>query len=275
MLSLRRTFLLLIAISAGIWFASYPSLLCAANPGTLPERQLLSSAYGGGETLEYEISWLGIKAGKLVIDIEQAAKEAGQYRLKVSATTAGLLEIFYPVDDLFVTLVQGRKRLPVRFDFWQKEGKRQNYRLTLYDQEKFIVSYAKNDNQPVIYTVDGPVHNEFSSFVALRAMPLQIGKQVIVPTFADKKRHEVRVSVQKRKKLPSIFGEVDTIQVQPHLNFKGLYEKLGDPVIWMTDDEFRIPVRIKASIVIGSFTAKLVNYKGKREVPVKQQASSQ
>lgn len=275
MLYVRRLLLLAITTCAVICFASFPEFLCAANSGTLPDRQLLNSAYSGEETLEYEISWLGIKAGKLIIHVEQVLKDAGQYRINVTAKTAGLLEVFYPVDDLFVTLVQGMERLPVRFDFWQKEGKRQNYRLTLYDQEQFIISYAKNNNPPVIYTVDGPVHNEFSSFVALRVMPLQIGKQVVVPTFADKKRHEVQVSVLKKKKLPSIFGEVDTIQVQPHLNFKGLYEKLGDPVIWMTDDEFRIPIRIKASIVIGSFTAKLVNYKGMREDPAKQQASAQ
>jgi len=264
-------FLLFIILCIVSSLVNFPKEICATESRSLPDQQLLKTTYGGDETLEYEISWLGITAGKLTIQKQSVPQQAEQFNIRVTAKSAGLLAVFYPIEDLFVTLVQGEERLPVRLDFWQKEGKRKNYRVTTYDQEQFVVSSKKNDGQPSVYTLSGPVHNEFSSFFAMRAMPLEVGKELMVPTFADKKRNEVKVSVQEKDKRSSIFGEVDTVKVIPHLHFKGLYEKLGDPVIWMTDDEYRVPVRIKAKIVIGSFTATLVNYQGAKPMPPAQQ----
>lgn len=267
---------LFINLCIAVFLVNIPQELCAAGLRSRPDQKLLKTAYTGEETLEYEISWLGIKAGKLTIQRECVTQQEEQFTIRVTAKSAGLLSAFYPIEDLFVTQVQGGERLPVRLDFWQKEGKRQNYRMTTYDQEQFVISYKKNDQQPAVYTVSGPVHNEFSSFLAMRAMPMEVGKELVVPTFADKKRNEVKVSVLEKDRKSSIFGKVDTIKVIPHLNFKGLYEKLGDPVIWLTDDEYRVPVRIKAKIVIGSFSAKLVNYHGARPMPSagQQQASA-
>ena len=39
----------------------------------------------------------------------------------------------------------------------------------------------------------------------------------------------------------------------------GVLEKKGDVYIWLTDDEKRIPVLIKAKVVIGSLTMVLVD----------------
>jgi hypothetical protein len=42
--------------------------------------------------------------------------------------------------------------------------------------------------------------------------------------------------------------------------FKGLYEKSGDTVLWLTDDRCRVPVEIHSKIAIGSLVAELVEY---------------
>lgn len=244
-----------------------PQLPLAGNVRTLPAKELLASAYNGGEELRYNVSWLGIKAGELVMQVDRLDGETDRFRITVTAKSAGLLAVFYPVEDRFETIVEGQERLPVRYDFWQKEGSRKNRKITTYDQKNFTVTYIKNKDKAVVYTLDGPVHNEFSSFFAMRAMPFLIGTELIVPTFAEKKRHAIRVEIQRKKTLSSIFGKLETIQVQPQLTFKGLYEKAGSPVIWFTNDEFRVPLLIKASIVIGSLTAKLVEYKGARPTP--------
>lgn len=236
----------------------------ASASRTLPDKALLTSAYVDGEIFRYDIFWLGIKAGELIMQVDRLQQESDRFRITVVAKSAGLLAVFYPVEDRFETIVEGWERFPVQHDFWQKEGSRKNRKITIYNQDKFTITYTRNEEQPIIYSVDGPVHNEFSSFMAMRIMPLSLGKELIVPTFADKKRHAIRVEIQKKKMLSSIFGEVETIQVEPILTFKGLYEKVGDPVIWLTNDEFRVPLRITAKIVIGSLTAKLVEYKGAR-----------
>jgi hypothetical protein len=50
------------------------------------------------------------------------------------------------------------------------------------------------------------------------------------------------------------------VVVMPVMKFKGLYDKDGDTVIWLTDDACRVPVKINAKIAIGSLTATLDGY---------------
>ena len=233
-----------------------------AHPGTAPDEALLLTAYAGGETLRYTISWLGIKAGDLVMQVSKIDGSPETFAIDVTAKSAGLLAVFYPVEDRFRTIVQGRMRLPSRHEMQQKEGRRVNSKLTLYNQENFRVSYRKNDEPADIYQLDGPMHNEFSSFFFMRSLSFAGEAPMIVPTFADKKRHEVVVGVEGREEQESVLGKKNTIKVQPHLKFKGLYEKIGDPLVWLTDDVWRIPTKIKAKIVIGSLTAELVGYTG-------------
>ena len=46
----------------------------------------------------------------------------------------------------------------------------------------------------------------------------------------------------------------------PKMKFKGLYDKDGDTVFWLTDDACRVPVKIDSKILIGSLVAELVDY---------------
>ena len=232
------------------------------HPGTRPEEALLQTAYAGGETLRYTVSWLGITAGELVMRVSKVADSQETFTLAITARSAGLLEVFYPVADHFRTIVHGRMRLPSRHDMQQQEGRRVNSKLTRYDQERFLVSYRKNDEPADLYQLEGQMQNEFSAFFLMRALSFAGDTPVIVPTFADKKRHEVVVTLEGKEEQECVLGKKNTLKVQPHLKFKGQYEKMGDPLVWLTDDVWRIPTRIQAKIVIGSLTAELVEYSG-------------
>ena len=233
-----------------------------AAAGALPDAQLLRSAYNGGEIMRYLVTWMGVPAGELVMQVIGQESGDGPLEIRVTARSAGLLAVFYPVEDTFATLINASSRLPERYEMIQKEGRRQNRKITVYDQAGGRITYTKNSDAPELFQVDGPVHNEFSSFLFLRVMPFAPGQKSVVPTFADKKRHAVEVTLEGREALDTIFGPKNSLQVKPHLTFKGLYQKAGAPLIWLTDDPVRIPVKISAKIVIGSLTAKLIEYQG-------------
>ena len=168
---------------------------------------LLATTYQGGEIFKYAVSWLGIPAGELEMRLEKNPEQAGQFLLRVTAKTSGLLYVIYPVEDRFVTVVSGERRLPLRSFQDQQERGRLNKRLYIYDQQRRLVTFIKNDNPSEVYPVDGPVHNEFSAFFYMRTLPFVAGEKTLVPTFADKKRHEVEVFVDNRETIPSLMGE--------------------------------------------------------------------
>lgn len=223
-------------------------------------REIVETIFSGSEVMHFSVSWTGgIKIGDLTLDLRSEGDNT--FAIHARVTDYGLFRLFYPVDDVFVTYVRGNLRLPYRYEVLQREGRgRVTRRLTLYDQADLLVNYRKNDMAEQVFPVAGPVYNEFSSFYVTRSMELVPGRSFVVPTFADRKRNEVEVLVQGKEDIDTVFGRVRTVVVLPKMKFKGLYEKTGDTVIWLTDDECRIPVRINSKILIGSLTAELTGY---------------
>jgi len=254
-ISLLLTVLLAIA---AVGFSGRPSF-AAESAWPSPDPALLESAYAGGEKLTYDVSWLGILAGRLEMEIIRAAPDSDNFTIMVIARPSDFFAVFHPVVDHFETLVSGAGRLPSRYSSRQ-EGRKPKSKLTLYDQERLSVMVMREGKEPERYELPYPVHNEFSSFLILRAFPLTAASEPIIPTFADNKAHPVKVAVEGREELETIFGRRMTIRVRPRLTFKGLYDKQGDATIWLTDDVQRLPVQIKAKIKIGSLTATLIHY---------------
>ncbi|MBW2659597.1 MAG: DUF3108 domain-containing protein [Deltaproteobacteria bacterium] len=225
---------------------------------------LLAVGYPERELLEYDVSWSGgIKIGQLHLEIKKIKDERDSFEIKASISTkGGAINLIYPVHDTHVTNVTGGKRLPYRYEVWQKEGySYEAHRVTEYNQETGEIKRWKNEKPRGGNQVDGEVNNEFSSFFNSRLMALRVGEKIVVPTFADKRRVEVVVNTVAEKTVENtILGSVKTLEVMPIMNFKGLYDKKGDTVIWYTADECRVPVLINSKIVIGSLTAKLAAY---------------
>ena len=222
--------------------------------------QALAVIFSGQERMHFSVSWSGgVKIGDLVLTVTENPAGKGLV-IKARVTDYGLFKLFYPVDDTFTTFIQGPLMLPTRYEVDQREGRRKVQRLTLYDQETFRVRYRKHENPLTLYQLDGPAYNEFSAFFITRALHLRAEEQQIVPTFADKQLHEVAVNVLGRERKSTVFGRKNTIKVMPKMHFKGLYDKDGDTVFWLTDDSCRIPVEIRSKILIGSLVAELEEY---------------
>lgn len=219
--------------------------------------------YKGEEQLTFEVFWSGgIKIGDLRLQVRKNKDSAGHYTIHARVKDSGLFHFFYPVDDVFKTIVDGEKYLPVQYEVEQKEGNSYHAsRYTEYDQKSGVIRYSKNKQPFTVFQVGGEVHNEFSSFFFTRMLALEQHKPAIIPTFADRKRHEVVVQRGDAIHVTSkVLGDVQVLPVSPIMDFKGLYDKAGDTVIFLTDDTCRIPVRITSKLLIGSITAELVSY---------------
>jgi hypothetical protein len=225
-------------------------------------QETLSIIFSGTETMHYSVSWSGgVKIGDIYLKIRPQKKTASGYVIAAKVKDYGPLSLFYPVDDKFRCFVDGPMKLPTRYEVEQKEGYgRETIRLSEYDQEKYLIRYRKNQDKVQKFLVDGTVYNEFASFIITRALAFKAQDEIIVPTFADKKRHEVKVAVVERNVRDTLFGQKKTLKVEPRMKFKGLYEKSGSTLLWLTDDRCRVPVEIHSRIVVGSLVAELVEY---------------
>jgi hypothetical protein len=49
--------------------------------------------------------------------------------------------------------------------------------------------------------------------------------------------------------------------VEPFLRGPAIFQQKGRVTVWVTDDQYRIPVLVKSKVVIGSVSGVLTSYK--------------
>jgi len=215
------------------------------------------------EKLTYRIDLYGVPVGTAVMD---ATNRNGEVRISTRITSNPFISGIYPVDvSVDTRLIKGNYLLTrIRQhegDFTGDSG----FTLMLREKNAFWVDRLHNRyaNHPL---PRDDVMDLLSGFYYLRSQPLEVGKQVLLHLFDSKEYAATSVDVLRREQLHLRgFREVDTLVVHPLLKTAGFFRRTGDILVWLTDDLYRVPVRMETSIVLGHVTAELVSAEGERE----------
>ncbi len=249
-----RSSTLAIAVLA-VLALSTPVLL-AASPSTLP--------FAPGETLTYGLTWSVFPAGQLVATLSRAGGSRGDpYEIKTVARSRGFVSLLYEVHDEFQSVFDPTNICSLQISKSIQEGRHhKETRIVLDSQRKLAILDERDLNRPS----DPPKHAEtetpgcvtdlVTAFYYLRAQPMQVGQQILVPVNDGNKTSEVTVHVQAREEIQTPMGRHFAFRVEPTV-FGGLYKRKGRMLIWFSDDQQRLPLRIKAMISVGTIIGEL------------------
>ena len=146
------------------------SLLADFTEVTRPDPALIQTAFPRNEKMIYELTWLGIKAGTVSINIRQ--KESGNWYILGEARSSPLFSIFFPVEDRFETEM-GPEMFPEWITLQQHEGCYKAFRRVTFQQDRLKVISEKDGDPSKTYKLTRPSHNELTSFLVLRTLPLR------------------------------------------------------------------------------------------------------
>lgn len=103
-----------------------------------------------------------------------------------------------------------------------------------------------------------------SAVFMIRARAVAEQQPLLLPLFDNGKRYTLKVAWLGRETLdlpPPLGKRTKTIVVEPILaEGTGLFVKEGRLKLWLTDDERRIPVRLRTRVPIGSVSGDLESY---------------
>lgn len=224
-----------------------------------------ASGFSVPERLQYDLTWTGVKAGEAVLEVKD---DGPNIQFISKATSAKWVSVFYRVEDIVVsTLKKGGNK-----DFHEKFiGAPYNYRLKIregrhvrdkeltFDHTARKVTYINHiDKETVEAEVNNSTFDALSSFYFARTVPLEVGKSVYIDVYDSKKLYKVEVQVLKKETIETELGTFKTILIKPIMKSEGIFYKKGDILIWVTDDEKRLPVLIKTKVLVGNIKATLV-----------------
>ena len=228
-------------------------------------RSVDNTAFGFGERLEYNVQYMGITGGKASFTIGTDAVQVhghSCYDVRFDVASLESLDWLYRVRDRYRTYIDVGGIYPLKFEQRIREGNyRRDYTAT-FDQvaHKAVTTEGTFD-------VPAFVHDIVSAFYYVRTFDLKRyrkGQSIKLQNFFGKKTHDLEVKVLGRQRVTVEAGVFDCVVIEPMVQEGGLFKSEGRIMIWLSDDERKIPVKVSTKVLIGSIDAELTGYRGLR-----------
>jgi hypothetical protein len=100
------------------------------------------------------------------------------------------------------------------------------------------------------------------AFYYVRTQNLRVGFPIYMTNHDNAKTYELKVIVQRRETVEVSAGKFKCIMVEPQLRGDAIFQQKGELWVWLTDDQYKIPVQMKSAVFIGSITTELKKIEG-------------
>ena len=223
-------------------------------------------AYEEGEYLKFRIHYGVLNAGVATLKLSSSKRNGKTlFHAVGKGWTTGAPKMFFKVNDTYESYFTKEKVAPVFFKRRVDEGGYIIRRDLYFDNVNHTVTVDDlQKNTKTVYTVND-IQDMLSSFYYLRTIDinnLQKGDFIALNIFFDGESFPFRLKFIDKEIIRTSYGNIMTWKVQPMVQKGRVFEDEESLTIWVTDDSYKIPVRIKAKLVVGSLKADLDGFYG-------------
>lgn len=227
-----------------------------------PLRTIEHNAFTVGERLIFDVGYGFIIAGEARMEIPTLDTVQGRECLKVTfrVNSTPSFSWIYKVEDYYETYLDRFGVFPWRFVQRIREGSFKRDFEADFDHVKNKARTTEGE-----YPIPSFVHDIVSAFYYVRTLDFsksRVGEKVYLENFYKDKTYPLAVKFLGRQRIEVEAGVFQCILIEPLVKEGGLFKSEGRVIIWMTDDEKKIPVKVSTQILIGSIYAELREYAG-------------
>ena len=246
-------------------------LMVVAGAALAEERAKISSVFGPGEQTTYEVSYMGLTAGRAELTVGAVMEQFGrQVWPLVCVGETSSVGALYPVKDRFITYWDPLQRRTLGADFVVHENKfraKERYEYD-FDAGQAIVTRESPGWPRTVKRLDimaGTVDLAAAGF-SLRNFPLEAGQVHELPIFTGVKLYKMKATVVGKEVLSTAMGDLEVFRVTVNGDFSGKLATEGLMTLFYTTDERRLPVRAEAKLALGSVRIEAVKYEPGRRM---------
>ena len=88
------------------------------------------------------------------------------------------------------------------------------------------------------------------------------GETIDMDMFFDKENYKFRLKFLGRDTIKTEFGKVPCLKFRPYVQAGRVFKEKESLTVWVSDDDNKMPMLIKAELAVGSLKASLMEYDG-------------
>ncbi len=214
-----------------------------------------------GERLTYEVSWLNMTAAIAVMEVAQMAgpNDRSVAKLVGTAHSTPIITKFFPVDNRVESELDLESLAPDHMTFRRREGRKKEDIEYVFHQKEGMVTAVRGGATESLPIPAGTQDIISCLYYTRTVLPPNPGTSLKMNVYHDKKNRPVEVLVEAIETIEGAWGKAETVRVLVIMPFHGLFMNQGNIRVWVTNDDRKTPLRMKAKVVLGSIVADLVD----------------
>lgn len=226
------------------------------------------SAFNVGERFVFKVSYGFLNAGYASLEVKEAKlNNKNIYHVIGKGYTTGMSRLFFKVDDTYESFIDKETGNPYQYVRKVDEGGYTQNEEGFFNQteNKILIKDYKHNTEKS-FNIPENTQDILSSFYYLRNFPnidkIKVGESVAIDMFFDEKTTKFKLKFLGREDIRTNFGVVSTMIFRPLVLSGRIFKEEESVTVWITDDANKVPIRIKASLLVGSLKADLDSFKG-------------
>ncbi|AOW08591.1 DUF3108 domain-containing protein [Flavobacterium gilvum] len=225
-------------------------------------------AFSGGEYLKFRVHYGIINGGYATLEVkDEVLSGEPVYHVIGKGYSIGMTKFFFNVEDVYESYIDKDTRNPYRYVRKINEGgyiKNQEGFFNQKTNKVLVKDYKHKTEKTFDFTKN--TQDILSSFYYLRNYPninkMKAGDSIVINMFFDNETTKFKLKLVGREDIKTKFGIVSSMVFRPLVQSGRIFKEEESLTIWISDDYNKIPLRIKATLLVGSLKADLEEYKG-------------
>ena len=229
----------------------------------------IETAFKDGEWFEFEMSYSGfLKAGTATLELNETNyKGKPVYHVVGKGWTSGLISWFFKVKDRYESYFDKKTGLPYKFIRQIDEGGHTKDIEIEFDHPNNKANVKNNKHNTLeTYATDKDIQDMVSAFYYLRnnydTKNIKEGDIVSLNMFFDEENYNFKLKFLGRETIDTEFGKIKTLMFRPYVMAGRVFKEQESLTLWVSADDNKIPLKIKADLAVGSLRADLEAFKG-------------
>jgi hypothetical protein len=215
-----------------------------------------------GEKLRFVLYYGVIDGGYINAELKYTHyKGKAVYHSKMLAKTTGIADKLYKVRDIYESFFDPETLLPIQSIRDINEGKYKKYNKVDYDHENLRVVNIDRDT----FEVGPDIRDMVSVFYYIRNMDfsnMKEGDIIKINTFFDNELFPFDMRYRGTEVVKTRMGKYNCIKLVPYVEPGRIFNSEDDMTIWLSNDNNRVPVRVKFDLKVGSIKCDLIEFSG-------------
>ena len=230
-----------------------------------------TSSFQGGEWLKFRLSYSGwLKAGNATLEVfDDVYNNIPVYKVVAKGWTTGPLNWVFKVEDHYESHFDKQTGLPYKFVRNTYEGGYTKNRIIDFDrkQNKAYINDIKEQSKSSV-NIKNDIQDLVSAYYFLRnnyeTELLKKGDIVKLNIFFDSETFPFKLKYLGQESIKTSFGKIKCIKFRPYVMAGRVFKEEESLTLWVTADANKVPIKISATLDVGSLRADLVALKGLR-----------